>query len=226
MQLSTTEHEQLYAILQQYDENPQVQRMREFIQHGDVTTYQHCKNVVRVSFWLNRRLHLHADETSLAVGAFLHDFYLYDWHKRSTFHGLRRLFEMHGFSHPGYACVNAQRVFHITKKEQDIIASHMWPLTFRHVPTSIAPWWKACSAAAAWPPPAAPTVRTPRGDRILTHTAKSLPLAVARTGLVGSARTLHPVLRLCMPHTYPACKTDINRAAKMHYNGGVKRVYV
>ena len=85
MQLSTTEHEQLYAILQQYDENPQVQRMREFIQHGDVTTYQHCKNVVRVSFWLNRRLHLHADETSLAVGAFLHDFYLYDWHKRSTF---------------------------------------------------------------------------------------------------------------------------------------------
>ena len=94
MQLSTTEHEQLYAILQQYDENPQVQRMREFIQHGDVTTYQ-----------------------------------------RSTFHGLRRLFEMHGFSHPGYACVNAQRVFHITKKEQDIIASHMWPLTFRHVPT-------------------------------------------------------------------------------------------
>ena len=78
MQLSTTEHEQLYAILQQYDENPQVQRMREFIQHGDVTTYQHCKNVVRVSFWLNRRLNLHADETSLAVGAFLHDFYLYD----------------------------------------------------------------------------------------------------------------------------------------------------
>ena len=70
MQLSTTEHEQLYAILQQYDENPQVQRMREFIQHGDVTTYQHCKNVVRVSFWLNRRLHLHADETSLACTTF------------------------------------------------------------------------------------------------------------------------------------------------------------
>ena len=195
MQLSTTEHEQLYAILQQYDENPQVQRMREFIQHGDVTTYQHCKNVVRVSFWLNRRLHLHADETSLAVGAFLHDFYLYDWHKRSTFHGLRRLFEMHGFSHPGYACVNAQQVFHITKKEQNIIASScgrspsaMCPPAARPSscawPTSIAPWWKACSAATAWPPPAAPTVRTPRGDRTLTHTAKSLPLAVARTGLV------------------------------------------
>lgn len=91
--------------------------------------------MVQVSFWLNRRLHLGADETSLAVGAFLHDFYLYDWHKKGTFHGLHRLFEMHGFSHPGSACVNARKVFQITQKEQNIITSHMWPLTFRHVPT-------------------------------------------------------------------------------------------
>ena len=77
MQLSELERERLAAILEKYDRHPEVQRMREFIQHGDVTTYQHCKNVVLVSFWLNRRFHLGADETSLAVGAFLHDFYLY-----------------------------------------------------------------------------------------------------------------------------------------------------
>ena len=135
MQLSQTERERLSAILEQYDHHPKVQEMREFIQHGDVTTYQHCKNVVLVSFWLNRRFHLGADETTLAVGAFLHDFYLYDWHKQGSFRGLRHLFEMHGFSHPGSACVNAQRVFGITKKEQNVIASHMWPLTFRHIPT-------------------------------------------------------------------------------------------
>lgn len=135
MRLSQAERRQLYAILEKYDQHPDVQRMREYIQHGSVTTYQHCKNVVAASFWLNRRLHLGADETSLAVGAFLHDFYLYDWHKKGTFHGLHRLFEMHGFSHPGYACINASRVFGITKKEQSIIASHMWPLTFRHVPS-------------------------------------------------------------------------------------------
>ena len=52
MQLSVTEREQLYAILEKYDQNPKVQQMREFIQHGDVTTYQHCKNVVLVSCWL------------------------------------------------------------------------------------------------------------------------------------------------------------------------------
>ena len=117
MQLSDTERQRLTAILAQYDQHPEVQRMREFIQHG------------------NRRFHLGADETSLAVGAFLHDFYLYDWHKRSSFRGLRRLFEMHGFAHPGSACVNAERCFAITRKEQNIISSHMWPLTFRHVPT-------------------------------------------------------------------------------------------
>ena len=77
MQLSEIEREQLYAIVEKYDHHPDVQRMREYIQHGSVTTYQHCKNVALVSFWLNRRLHLHADETSLAVGALLHDFYLY-----------------------------------------------------------------------------------------------------------------------------------------------------
>lgn len=50
MQLSQIEREQLYAILEKYDQHPKVQEMREFIQHGDVTTYQHCKNVVLVSF--------------------------------------------------------------------------------------------------------------------------------------------------------------------------------
>ena len=44
MQLSDTERQCLTTILAQYDQHPEVQRMREFIQHGDVTTYQHCKH--------------------------------------------------------------------------------------------------------------------------------------------------------------------------------------
>ena len=130
MQLSVTEREQLYAILEKYDQNPKVQQMREFIQHGDVTTYQHCKNVVLVSCWLNHRLHLGADETSLAVGAFLHDFYLYDWHNCSN------ITHWHGFKHARIARYNAETVLKLTDKEKDIIQSHMWPLNPTDIPHS------------------------------------------------------------------------------------------
>lgn len=134
MHLTQAERERLHSILARYEEHPAVKQMRRYIQHGSVTTYEHCRNVVLVSFWLNRRLHLGADETALAVGALLHDFYLYDWHRRKTFKGLSHLFEMHGFTHPQRACANAERVFNITPKEQNIISSHMWPLTLRCVP--------------------------------------------------------------------------------------------
>ena len=38
MQLSEIEREQLYDIVEKYDHHPDVQRMREYIQHGSVTT--------------------------------------------------------------------------------------------------------------------------------------------------------------------------------------------
>ena len=66
MGLSETEREKLRCILQQYEEDPRVQEMDNYIQHGCVTTYQHCQNVARVSFWINRRFHVGADETALA----------------------------------------------------------------------------------------------------------------------------------------------------------------
>ena len=110
MGLSETEREHLRCILQQYEEDPRVLEMDQYIQHGCVTTYQHCRNVARVSFWINRRFHVGADETALAVGALLHDFYLYDWHCAGRFQhcrGLRTLFKMHGFIHPLLARENA-----------------------------------------------------------------------------------------------------------------------
>ena len=58
MGLSETEREHLRCILQQYEEDPRVLEMDQYIQHGCVTTYQHCRNVARVSFWINRRFHV------------------------------------------------------------------------------------------------------------------------------------------------------------------------
>ena len=106
----------------------QFSKTRQFIQHGDTSVYSHCVAVAYVSLWFSYRLHLSVSKQSLLMGAFLHDYFLYDWHEKSDWH------KWHGFSHPFRAAGNAHRIFHIGKRERQIIESHMWPLTLRHVP--------------------------------------------------------------------------------------------
>ncbi|MDO4284584.1 MAG: HD family phosphohydrolase [Eubacteriales bacterium] len=105
--------------------------MKSFLQHGQISTYDHCVCVARMSFLLNRRFALGADEESMVRGAFLHDFYLYDWHDCT-----QRAGRWHGFRHPAIALANAERLYPLNAKERDIIRSHMWPLTFLHWPHS------------------------------------------------------------------------------------------
>lgn len=92
--LSKEDRQRIHQILKQYQEDSKVQSMHGFVQHGRTSTYEHCMNVVKLSFWLNKHLHLSANERALLAGALLHDFYLYDWHEKSTWH------RWHGFSHP------------------------------------------------------------------------------------------------------------------------------
>lgn len=84
-----------------------------------------------MSLKLNRKFRIGADEEKLAVGALLHDFYLYDWHDDDG--GSHRL---HGFTHPEQARQNAVEIFDIDEKEQEIIRTHMWPLTLNAIPKS------------------------------------------------------------------------------------------
>lgn len=64
------------------------------------------------------------------VGAFLHDFYLYDWHTQPP-KGI-----LHGFAHPHIASQNATFYFQINPEVQHIIRTHMWLLTLRFLPRS------------------------------------------------------------------------------------------
>ena len=104
-------------------ESEDVLSMDSFIQHADVTCFQHCLDVAFTSFWLCEKLNLKMDRRSLIRGALLHDFFLYDWHEKSDRKGL------HGFTHPKAALKNAEERFSLNDKERDIIVKHMWPLT-------------------------------------------------------------------------------------------------
>jgi uncharacterized protein len=131
MKLTQEEEAHIRAVLGDCIRDPKVQEMKNYIQHGAVSTYDHCKSVTQVSYWMNRHFHLGADERELLFGAFLHDFYLYDWHDSTqTWHRL------HGYRHPEFARKNAVKYFRVDEGVQRIITSHMWPLTITKVPTS------------------------------------------------------------------------------------------
>ena len=132
MKLTVREQQRLDALLRKYRYDSKVLEMKKYLQHGTVSTYDHVERVTRASYWLNRRLHLGANERVLVAGAFLHDFYLYDWHTDSE--------GLHGFYHPGIACRNAMNRFHVDPPVQNIIRSHMWPLTLTVLPLCREAW--------------------------------------------------------------------------------------
>lgn len=122
-------------ILKPYISSDVVNKMKCFLQHRTVTTFDHCLNVVCISYIISKFLtHLgfHINISMLLIGALLHDLYLYDWHT-----GRIRKEGIHGFSHPLIAKRNANKYFKLTDKTLNIIESHMFPLTLTHVPKSI-----------------------------------------------------------------------------------------
>ena len=122
-------------LLRDVLKNPRVRQMGQYVQHGKVSTLEHCENVARLSCRINRAFHLHGDERALVRGGMLHDFYLYDWHKWDG--GTHAL---HGFQHPERAAKNAIRYFQISEKERQIIRCHMWPLTITKLPKCREAW--------------------------------------------------------------------------------------
>ena len=122
-------------LIKVYDNHPKVREMREYVQHGGTTTYDHCRKVAKLSYQINRKLHLHANEEELVPAALLHDFFLYDWHELPKI-PLRRFTSKHGFIHSRIAADNAKKVFGISDKMHSLIDSHMWPLNITKVPKS------------------------------------------------------------------------------------------
>lgn len=117
---------EFYTIVQDLISNETVQKMKQYRQHYDTSTYEHCFYVAYISYKICKKLGL--NYKAAARAGMLHDLFLYDWrNSRKTLN----LEKPHAFIHPKIALDNASALFDLTKKEKDIIIKHMWPVTLK-----------------------------------------------------------------------------------------------
>ena len=110
------------SYIQDLLEQPGIQNLSRFYQHGDVTTLQHVRRVSRMTYRICKK---HGwDARAGARAGILHDYVTYDWHEPGD--GSHRL---HGFRHPRFALQNAKEITDLSPVEENAILRHMWPLT-------------------------------------------------------------------------------------------------
>ena len=97
---------------------------KKYMQHGDVSIFEHCILVTCRCLELADRSKKKIDRRKLIKAALLHDYFLYDWHVDKDKSGGKK----HSYRHPHIAADNAKRDFGLDDVEENAIRSHMWPL--------------------------------------------------------------------------------------------------
>ncbi len=137
--LSAKEKAFFWEEVRQVCSSSRMNKSRTFYQHGKISIYVHSLRVAYICYYWVKKYHLHVDEKALIRGALLHDYFLYDWHDKEHEHK-----RPHGFFHPSAALCNAKQDFILTRKEENIIQRHMFPLTL--IPPGCKEAWLVCMA--------------------------------------------------------------------------------
>jgi len=130
--LSGDDESEFMSVARSLIDHPDVQRLADFKHHHYKTRFDHSLEVAWHSFLISQRFSL--DYNATVRGALLHDLFFYDW--------LREGPRLHGFRHPRISLKNAREVTVLSKKEEDIIIKHMWPLTI--IPPRYLESWIVC----------------------------------------------------------------------------------
>ncbi len=131
MQGQTGVEAEFLALTQDLCQEEQVQSMAQWYHHGKVNCLEHSLFVAVTAYRIGKKLHL--DTSALARAGLLHDFYLYHKRDKSAHSGWQCV------DHPLIAVENAKKITHLSKKEENIILSHMWPFchTFPKSPEAV-----------------------------------------------------------------------------------------
>ena len=114
--------EKFLEIINDILANTSIQNLKLYKHHYAYTRLEHCLSVSYYTYVICKFLHL--DYKSAARAALLHDLFFYDCEDKISRP------KNHIKNHPKIALENANKLFNLNKKEQDIILKHMWPLTF------------------------------------------------------------------------------------------------
>ena len=106
-------------IIKHIVEHNEFQKTKDITHHG-ITRYDHCLRVAYYTYKMTKFLNL--DYKKATEAAMLHDFFIDEVKHENGIVRLRK--------HPEYAVTNAKKYFNIDKKQEDIIRTHMFPVTF------------------------------------------------------------------------------------------------
>ncbi len=106
-------------IIKEILNNNEFLKTKEKVHHG-ISRYDHLMRVSFYSFLITKLLKLNYIETTRA--ALLHDFFIDETKSDSRVGALK--------NHPNYALENAKKYYVLTPLQEDIIKTHMFPITF------------------------------------------------------------------------------------------------
>lgn len=104
----------------------EVQALAKYTHHKHTDRLKHSVRVSYYSFKVAKKLGLASKD--VAIAGLLHDLFYYDTKTDKQ--------ENHLKEHPQIALVNALKIADLTIKEQDIILSHMFLISMKHIPKS------------------------------------------------------------------------------------------
>ena len=119
---------QLVELIKDYFKANVEKQINENIQQETASTLEHSENVEWISYLIDEKLHLNADEKELVEAAMLHDLHLYDLQDKNY------ASNSHDIVQSDLALNNEEKHSVISVKEQETLHSHMWPLKITAIP--------------------------------------------------------------------------------------------